>query len=249
MKQEGEHPKAVAYPYMDMTMPGVQYPHWVPLKLAIRFWMGWYPSFSLPSPSIVVICHPSALISGHKHWNADTWDFLRRDQLLCWLPCLMTFSLYFCVEFPYQDTWDFLRKDQLLWGPSCLISFSSYIYVVSLPRYMGFPKERPTSLWTTLSGNIFSSYFYVEIPYQDTWDFLRKDQLLCGPRCLMTFSSYCRGVGMGCRGKQAGSMSEEPQVRGCYNITFICTPTNQETVCWKRHKQTKHLEHESKCKV
>ena len=26
-------------------------------------------------------------------------------------------------------------------------------------------------------------------------------------------------------------MDEEPQFRGCYNITFICTPTNQETVC------------------
>ena len=25
-------------------------------------------------------------------------------------------------------------------------------------------------------------------------------------------------------------MDEESQVRGCYNITFICTPTNQETV-------------------
>ena len=25
-------------------------------------------------------------------------------------------------------------------------------------------------------------------------------------------------------------MDEEPQVRDCYNITFICTPTNQETV-------------------
>ena len=25
-------------------------------------------------------------------------------------------------------------------------------------------------------------------------------------------------------------MNEEPQVRGCYNITFICTSTNQETV-------------------
>ena len=25
-------------------------------------------------------------------------------------------------------------------------------------------------------------------------------------------------------------MNEESQVRGCYNITFICTPTNQETV-------------------
>ena len=37
----------------------------------------------------------------------------------------------------------------------------------------------------------------------------------------------CRGVGMG---KQVGSMDEESQVRGCYNITFICTPTNQETV-------------------
>ena len=31
-------------------------------------------------------------------------------------------------------------------------------------------------------------------------------------------------------GKQVGSIDEEPQVRGCYNITFICTPTNQETV-------------------
>ena len=40
----------------------------------------------------------------------------------------------------------------------------------------------------------------------------------------------CRGMGMGSWGKQVGSMKEEPQVRGCYNITFICTPTNQETV-------------------
>ena len=30
-------------------------------------------------------------------------------------------------------------------------------------------------------------------------------------------------------GKQVGSMDEEPEVRGCYKITFICTPTNQET--------------------
>ena len=29
-------------------------------------------------------------------------------------------------------------------------------------------------------------------------------------------------------GKQVGSMNEESQVRGCCNITFICT--NQETV-------------------
>ena len=36
--------------------------------------------------------------------------------------------------------------------------------------------------------------------------------------------------GWGVEGKQVGSMDEEPQVRGCYNITFICTPTNQETV-------------------
>ena len=32
-------------------------------------------------------------------------------------------------------------------------------------------------------------------------------------------------------GKQVGSMDEESQVRGCYNITFICAPANQETVC------------------
>ena len=40
----------------------------------------------------------------------------------------------------------------------------------------------------------------------------------------------CRGVGWGVEGEQVGSMDEESQVRGCYNITFICTPTNQETV-------------------
>ena len=48
---------------------------------------------------------------------------------------------------------------------------------------------------------------------------------------VFSFAFYlCRGVGMGSWGKQVGSMDEEPQVRGCYNITFICTPTNQETV-------------------
>ena len=37
-------------------------------------------------------------------------------------------------------------------------------------------------------------------------------------------------LGWGVEGKQVGSMDEESQVRGCYNITFICTPANQETV-------------------
>ena len=43
-------------------------------------------------------------------------------------------------------------------------------------------------------------------------------------------------------------MDEESQVRGRYNITFICTPTNQETVSVLEETQAKHLEHESKCK-
>ena len=46
----------------------------------------------------------------------------------------------------------------------------------------------------------------------------------------LIFNNVCRGVGWGVEGKQVGSMDEESQVRGCYNITFICTPTNQETV-------------------
>ena len=41
-------------------------------------------------------------------------------------------------------------------------------------------------------------------------------------------------------------MDEESQVRGCYNITF--NHTNQERVCWRRHKETKPLEHENKRK-
>ena len=57
--------------------------------------------------------------------------------------------------------------------------------------------------------------------------------LLCVPRGTVLepdFFTLCRGVGEGSCGKQVGSMDEEPRVRGCYNITFICTPTNQETV-------------------
>ena len=50
--------------------------------------------------------------------------------------------------------------------------------------------------------------------------FLYKKNRLC----------KCRGAEWGVEGKQVGRMDEEPQVRGCYNITFICTPTNQETV-------------------
>ena len=47
---------------------------------------------------------------------------------------------------------------------------------------------------------------------------------------LLASTSFCRGAVWGVEGKQVGSMNEEPQVRGCCNITFICTPTNQETV-------------------
>ena len=66
----------------------------------------------------------------------------------------------------------------------------------------------------------------------------------------MSLALVCRGVEWGVEGKQVGSMDEESQVRGCYNITFICTPTTRkQCLYWKRHKQTKHLEHESKYKV
>ena len=63
---------------------------------------------------------------------------------------------------------------------------------------------------------------------------LDSSSTLSPGRCVCTSNparkrQVCRGVGMGSGGKQVGSMDEEPQVRGCYNITFICTPTNQET--------------------
>ena len=38
----------------------------------------------------------------------------------------------------------------------------------------------------------------------------------------------CRGVVWGIEGKQVGSMSEEPQVRGCYNFYLY---TNQPGNC------------------
>ena len=43
---------------------------------------------------------------------------------------------------------------------------------------------------------------------------------------------------------EAGMKSHKSEVA----ITFICTPTRTQCLCWKRHKQTKHLEYESKRK-
>ena len=51
----------------------------------------------------------------------------------------------------------------------------------------------------------------------------------------------CDGVGGGGGGSEeeaGGSMDEESQVRGCYNITFIYTPTTQKTVSVLEKTQT-----------
>ena len=67
-----------------------------------------------------------------------------------------------------------------------------------------------------------------------------KITLLSLPYIVQHLTYVCRGVGWGVEGKQVGSMNEEPQVRGCYNITFICTtPTNQETVSVLKKTQAK----------
>ena len=42
--------------------------------------------------------------------------------------------------------------------------------------------------------------------------------------------------GWGVEGKQVGSMNEEPQVRGCYNITFILAAYILETPVFLWHK-------------
>ena len=50
------------------------------------------------------------------------------------------------------------------------------------------------------------------------------------PHCVQNFwFSLCRGVGWGVEGSRLEAWMKS-QVRGCYNITFICTTTNQETV-------------------
>ena len=55
------------------------------------------------------------------------------------------------------------------------------------------------------------------------------------------------GGGEGERGMPVGSMNEESQVRGCFNITSL-QPTGKQCLYWKRHKQTKHFEHKSRSK-
>ncbi len=71
------------------------------------------------------------------------------------------------------------------------------------------------------------SFLYFKI----TINFLEKEDVDYCVQLVLFVLVLCVGVwGWGVEGKQVGSMDEEPQVRGCYNITFICTPVNQETV-------------------
>mmetsp|Transcript_8198 Transcript_8198/g.24601 ORF Transcript_8198/g.24601 Transcript_8198/m.24601 type:complete len:215 (-) Transcript_8198:162-806(-) len=53
--------------YMFTTKPGVHMPHWDALQSAIFFWMGWYPSSSVPTPSTVVTLQPPRDTKGVKH--------------------------------------------------------------------------------------------------------------------------------------------------------------------------------------
>ena len=56
-------------------------------------------------------------------------------------------------------------------------------------------------------------------------------------KLLLTSRAYLyRGVGWGVEGKQVGCMNEEPQVRGCYNITFILAAYILETPVFLWHK-------------
>ena len=57
------------YLYMFITIPGEQYPHCVPLKLAKRDWISWYPVVLLPIPSTVVTAHPWQAKIGVRHWK------------------------------------------------------------------------------------------------------------------------------------------------------------------------------------
>ena len=56
---------------------------------------------------------------------------------------------------------------------------------------------------------------------------------------LCCHSSVCRGAVWGIEGKQAGSMDEETQVRGCYNITFICTPPTRKQCLFEKTQANK----------
>ncbi len=50
-----------------MTMPGLQKPHWVPLKAARVDWMGWRLEELLPRPSTVVMLQPLQRYTGVRH--------------------------------------------------------------------------------------------------------------------------------------------------------------------------------------
>ena len=49
--------------YKVMTIPGVQKPHWEPLKPAMRSWMGWKPSGCVDPPSPLVVVTALAAVA------------------------------------------------------------------------------------------------------------------------------------------------------------------------------------------
>lgn len=59
--------KCYRYLYIDMTIPGLQNPHWLPFKSANCDWTGWYPSFLPPIPSMVISSLPWQANKGSRH--------------------------------------------------------------------------------------------------------------------------------------------------------------------------------------
>lgn len=59
--------------YIDITIPGVQKPHWEPCALAIRSWTGCNFVLMLPIPSTVVTAKPCTAHIGNKHAFTAKW--------------------------------------------------------------------------------------------------------------------------------------------------------------------------------
>ena len=63
--------------------------------------------------------------------------------------------------------------------------------------------------------------------HQDTRD---NKPHMCLQECTTQCPIFCDRNGQHSNPRCSGMPETRTQVRGCYNITFICTPTNQETV-------------------
>ena len=175
----------------------------------------------------------------YSHWS-----------IYCWIVPLQSL-IYILLNRTFTVTDLYTVKSYLYghWSKYCwIVPLRSLIYILLNRTFTVTDLNTVDQLLSLVRGVINGSHNFTVTNHREIKGD-KNEQLFASSLPPVSPCIYYQYAGErgGEWGKQAGIMNEESQVRGCYNITLI-TPTRKQCLRWKRHKQTKHLEHESKYK-